>query len=174
MKGRVDANPTKYFEMWMNADRSWGTVKIMEKKTSRSSKRSKGNCVWMLPSEIETAKGKTEAADWVRALTKLAADDPENAEQYVKKHPTFHVLDTEGNSNKWKLFKVLMEDKAEFSEEETDEQIRTFEGDMSQAPAEAFKPRDADRADRQGKKKTDAGGASGSRRAEGDQGEGES
>ena len=88
-------------------------------------------------------KGRKDGEEWIKALTALAAADPDNADEYIKPHPTLSIPDETGRSPKIKLFKVTKTVDEEYTDEEQDETVRQFEGDMADAPEDAFDEADA-------------------------------
>jgi len=119
----------------------------MEKKKARSSKRARGGAQWLDYAQLLASKGKKEAEEWIKALTALAEADPDSAEDYIKPHPTLGILDPTGKNHKMKLFRVQKIMTEDFTDEEEDTTERIFEGDMAEAPEDAFDeedpPRDA-------------------------------
>ena len=135
---KATAEPGRYFSMWLKAKKNWGKVMLIERKKTRLSKRSKGAYEWLTPTEIQKKKGKKESAEWILALQTLAENLPEDKEQYVKTHPTLGVLDPTGTNINFMLFRVPETFRDEVSDEEQDESIREFKGNMADAPTDAF------------------------------------
>ena len=82
-----------------------------------------------------------------QGFTALAEADPDSTEDYIKPHPTLGILDPTGKNHKMKLFRVQKIMTEDFTDEEEDTTERIFEGDMAEAPEDAFDeedpPRDA-------------------------------
>ena len=86
-------------------------------------------------------KGRKDGEEWIKALTALASADPDNADEYIKPHPTLSILDETGRNPKMKLFKVTKTVDEEYTDEEQHETVRQFEGDM----ADVSQPANQDR-----------------------------
>ena len=142
MRQKVIKDPQRYFSMWPKAKTCWGTVKLMEKKKTRSSKRARGGAQWLDYAQLVASKGKKEAEEWVKALIALAEADPDSSEDYLKPHPTLGILDPTGKNPKMKLFRVQKITDEDFTDEEEDTTERIFEGDMAEAPEDAFDEED--------------------------------
>ena len=80
LQSKAIAEPQRYFSMWLKAKKCWGTVKLMEKKTTRSSRRQKGGAQWSDYAQLIAHKGMKDSEDWIKALTALASADPDNAD----------------------------------------------------------------------------------------------
>ena len=143
LQSKAIAEPQRYFSMWLKAKKCWGMVKLMEKKTTRASRRQKGGAQWLVYAQLIAHKGMKDGEEWIKALTALASADPDHADEYIKPHPTLSILDETGRNPKMKLFKVTKIVDEEYTDEEQDETARQFEGDMADAPEDAFDEADA-------------------------------
>ena len=93
--------------------------------------------------QLITHKGRKDGEEWIKALTALASADPDNADEYIKPHPNLSNLVETGRKPKMKLFKVTKTTDEEYTDEEQDETVRQFKGDMADAPEDAFDEADA-------------------------------
>ena len=120
-KEKVNANPNKYFELWIKKRGHWGEIELEEKRLEQTTKTEEEQHVWLIPRDLEKALPEGVLEEYVEA----AMDAPEGT--WYRPH---RLMPDNLELAKFKVSQSLIEvDKTQLEESST----RTFRGRLNAA-----------------------------------------